>query len=35
MAEARRGLRGRDLGCTRPSGLPCHADVLLDLVKRE
>ena len=33
----RRGerLRGLDLGCICPLGLPCHADVLLDLVNRE
>jgi hypothetical protein len=32
LAHARRDLRGLDLGCTCAPGLPCHADVLLDLV---
>ena len=35
LAEARRDLRGRDLGCYRPLGLPCHAEVLLALVNEE
>ena len=34
LAEARRDLRGRDLGCC-PLGLPCHADVLLAPVNEE
>jgi hypothetical protein len=29
-----RELRGRDLGCYCAAHLPCHADVLLDLVNR-
>jgi hypothetical protein len=32
LAEARRELRGRDLGCYCRLDLPCHADVLLELV---
>jgi hypothetical protein len=32
LARARRELRGLDLGCYCAPGLPCHADVLLDLV---
>jgi Domain of unknown function (DUF4326) len=32
LAAARRELRGLDLGCTCPPGLPCHADVLLELI---
>jgi hypothetical protein len=32
MADAHRELRGLDLGCGCPLGLPCHADVLLILV---
>jgi hypothetical protein len=32
LAKGRRELRGRDLGCYCPIGLPCHADVLLELV---
>ena len=32
LADARRELRGLDLGCYCPIGLPCHADVLLELV---
>jgi hypothetical protein len=32
LVESRRELRGRDLGCYCPVGLPCHADVLLELV---
>ena len=35
LAEAGRDLRGRDLGCYCPLGLPCHADVLLALVNEE
>ena len=31
-ARAKRDLRGRDLGCYCAPGLPCHADVLLELV---
>lgn len=27
-------LRGRDLGCTCPPHLPCHADLLLDALRR-
>jgi Domain of unknown function (DUF4326) len=34
LAEARRELRGLNLGCTCPIGLPCHADVLLELVNQ-
>ena len=30
--EAKATLRGRDLGCWCRPGLPCHADVLLQLV---
>lgn len=30
-AEARRLLRGRDLGCWCPLDRPCHADVLLEI----
>lgn len=29
MLEARQELRGRDLACWCPLGVPCHADVLL------
>ena len=29
--RVRRELRGRDLGCYCKPGLPCHADVLLEL----
>jgi hypothetical protein len=32
LAEARRELRGLDLGCDCRLDLPCHADVLLELV---
>jgi hypothetical protein len=32
LARARRELRGLDLGCYCPIGLPCPADVLLELV---
>ena len=32
LGQARQGLRGRDLGCYCSPGLPCHADVLLELV---
>jgi Domain of unknown function (DUF4326) len=32
LAGARQELRGLNLGCTCPVGLPCHADVLLELV---
>jgi hypothetical protein len=35
LGEARRELRGRDLVCSFPLGLPCHADVLLELVNDE
>ena len=35
LSEACRELRGLDLGCYCPVDLPCHADVLLDLVNRE
>ena len=35
LAVAGRDLRGRDLGCYCPRGLPCHADVLLALVNEE
>lgn len=28
-------LRGRDLACWCPIGLPCHADVLLELANEE
>jgi hypothetical protein len=34
LGRARRELRGRDLGCYCAPGLPCHADVLLELVNR-
>jgi hypothetical protein len=34
LARACRELRGRDLGCYCAPGLPCHADVLLELVNR-
>ena len=30
-----RDLRGKDLACWCPPGLPCHADVLLELANRE
>jgi Domain of unknown function (DUF4326) len=32
LADARRELRGVDLGCYCAIGLPCHADVLIELV---
>jgi hypothetical protein len=32
LARWREELRGLNLGCSCPVGLPCHADVLLDLV---
>ncbi len=32
LDAARRQLAGRDLACWCPTGRPCHADVLLDLV---
>ncbi len=32
LARARRELRGLDLMCSCPPHLPCHADVLLELV---
>jgi hypothetical protein len=35
LADARRGLRGLDLDCYCPIRLPCHADVLLELVNRD
>jgi hypothetical protein len=35
LADARRELRGLNLGCSCPLGLPCHADVLLELVNQE
>jgi hypothetical protein len=35
LAEAQRELRGLDLGCICRPGLPCHADVLLELVNQE
>jgi hypothetical protein len=35
LAAACRELRGFNLGCSCPLGLPCHADVLLELVNRE
>ena len=35
LARARRELRGLNLGCTCPVGLPCHVDVLLELVNQE
>ena len=35
LAKARRELRGLDLGCFCRPGLPCHADVLLELVNQE
>jgi hypothetical protein len=34
LADARSELRGLDLGCTCPLNLPCHADVLLELVNQ-
>lgn len=33
--DVRRALAGRDLCCWCPAGLPCHADVLLDLANRD
>ena len=35
LARARRELRGLDLGCFCRLGLPCHADVLLELVNQD
>ena len=35
LADARRELRGLDLGCFCSTGLPCHADVLLELVNQD
>src|SRR5689334_22801631 len=35
LAKARRELRGLDLGCVCPRSLPCHADVLLELVNQD
>jgi hypothetical protein len=35
LAEARRELRGKNLGCTCPLDVPCHADVLLELVNQD
>ena len=35
LAEARRELRGFNLGCDCPRRLPCHADVLLELVNQD
>jgi N6-adenosine-specific RNA methylase IME4 len=35
IAEIRRELRGRDLGCWCPLDMPCHADVLLEVANRE
>ena len=35
LAAARRELRGFDLGCFCRLGLPCHADVLLELVNQD
>jgi hypothetical protein len=35
LAKARRELRGLDLGCYCDLDLPCHADVLLELVNAE
>jgi hypothetical protein len=32
LERARRELAGRDLGCFCEPGLPCHADVWLELV---
>jgi hypothetical protein len=32
---ARRDLRGRDLACWCPLGVPCHADVLLQVANRD
>ncbi len=34
LATARRELRRLGFGCYYPIGLPCHTDVLLDLVNR-
>lgn len=31
LAEIRSVLRGRDLACWCPIGVPCHADVLLEI----
>jgi hypothetical protein len=35
LADVRSELRGRDLACWCPVGLPCHADVLLEIANRE
>ena len=35
LAAARAELRGLNLGCTCAPGLPCHADVLLELVNQD
>lgn len=35
LARARRELRGRDLMCFCAPHLPCHADVLLELVNAD
>jgi hypothetical protein len=35
LAEAKSELRGFDLGCSCPLDLPCHADVLLELVNQD
>jgi hypothetical protein len=35
LTEARRELRGLDLGCFCRRGLSCHADVLLELVNQD
>jgi hypothetical protein len=32
LTDARRELRGLDLGCYCAPGLPCHADALIELV---
>jgi hypothetical protein len=34
LARARRELRGHDLACWCPLDVPCHVDVLLELVNR-
>lgn len=33
--RVRRELRGRDLACYCAPGLPCHADVLLEIANRD
>jgi hypothetical protein len=35
LADARQVLRGLDLGCYCAPGLPCHVDVLLELVNQD